>query len=946
MKAQVPGATGVQAVMDRTLPTALAAATALLIAAPGVAQAATERPALLPAVKRALTANATSCQTTTYRAPMSGFVSARLTGKGDWDLFLLDASKRRVASSQSFGGAEVTQAWVAAGQRLVARACRRDGAASRRATVSFVLADVTPPKAPAGKPMLVRVQAAQEKLHGLEEMGFDVTHNMRAGWADVMLTGTKQLEQLKKTGLKYTVRTNDMTRAFRAARQADRAFTARVGEGGSALPSGRTEYRTYEDFQADLKQLVADHPDMARPVVFGKSHQGRELSGVEITSDVNAADGKPVYFLMGNHHAREWPSGEAAMEFATMLVKDRSNPRIRSLLSKLRVVVLPLVNPDGYVVSRNAFSVADTLGQNPNLTLVEIVAPPGGVGAYRRKNCNAEIAPASFPCELAWGVDNNRNYGNLWGGPGSSSDVTSQSYHGPGPRSEPETQAVWNYARTHHVTTLMSLHTIAALVLRPPGLHDAGLAPDEERMKQVGDAMGKAAGYTSQYSWQLYDTAGTTEDDTYAATGGFGYTVEMGPPDGEFHMPYETGVVNEWTGNNDHAKGAGGLREALLIAAESAANPADHAVLKGSAPAGKVLRLKKAFDTKTSAYCEKSVELILNVGFQPPCLTGEKPALTLEDTQDTTTVVPASGRFEWHVGPSTRPFVGGGATVEETKDVEPPLAQIKGAPGAPASTVDHEITVPQLGAGDKLKITLTPTLPEDYDIEVHKDGKVVGSSGNIPGSAEEVLLADPAPGTYVVRVAYYAAVTGTYEITAKRVTTTRTTTTGTKEAYTLTCEEPDGTVLDQRRLVIDRGQVVTADLCGGGAGAGAGTTAGSRSGAADAKKVARRKVALTGSKARKGGVALVKVGCPRSAPANCTGVVRLSGVLKGKKATRLASKRFTTSPGRTASVHVKVSRPAQKVLRRKRRLPVRVDVTGTAGDTVLLANSRKLTLRR
>src|SRR5919199_1730828 len=84
--------------------------------------------------------------------------------------------------------------------------------------------------------------------------------------------------------------------------------------------------------------------------------------------------------------------------------------------------------------------------------------------------------------------------------------------------------AAWNYARTHQVTMLMTLHNVAALVLRPPGLHDGGLSPDEDRMKQIGDAMGSATGYTSQYSWQLYDTAGTTEDDTYAATGGYGYT--------------------------------------------------------------------------------------------------------------------------------------------------------------------------------------------------------------------------------------------------------------------------------------------------------------------------------------------------------------------------------------------------------------------------------------
>ena len=53
-------------------------------------------------------------------------------------------------------------------------------------------------------------------------------------------------------------------------------------------------------------------------------------------------------------------------------------------------------------------------------------------------------------------------------------------------------------------------------------------------MKALGDAMGAAAGlHLASTRWQLYDTAGTTEDDTYAATGGYGYTIEMGPPGGE-----------------------------------------------------------------------------------------------------------------------------------------------------------------------------------------------------------------------------------------------------------------------------------------------------------------------------------------------------------------------------------------------------------------------------
>ena len=60
--------------------------------------------------------------------------------------------------------------------------------------------------------------------------------------------------------------------------------------------------------------------------------------------------------------------------------------------------------------------------------------------------------------------------------------------------------------------------------------------------------MAAATGYDSLYGWELYDTTGTTEDWNYAAQGAFGYTIEIGPVDGEFHMPYETGFVKEWNG--------------------------------------------------------------------------------------------------------------------------------------------------------------------------------------------------------------------------------------------------------------------------------------------------------------------------------------------------------------------------------------------------------------
>jgi hypothetical protein len=626
---------------------------ALILAAPAGAATTT-----LPAVAKTLAASKRgACTATTYRAPLTGFLDVRLSGRGDWDLALRDAAGTTLAASHAFGGREVAQAWVRGGQRITARGCRRAGA-GRSARTTFRLSAITLPRVALGAAQLLRVYGSAKQLERLEAAGLDVTHEVGAGHADVIVADATQLARIVAAGLRYSVRIADLSKSYRSARAADRRYAARAGAAGSPLPTGRTTYRTYDDVQTELKSLVDANPGLVRKVVFGTSYQGREISGVEISKDVGADDGRPVFFLMALHHAREWPSMEAAMEFAQMLVAQQADTRIAGLLARERVVILPIVNPDGFVSSRGAFDPGDALaGQDPNVTLVESIAPPGGLFAYRRKNCDGELSPA-LPCELAWGVDPNRNYGAGWGGPGSSPDVTSQAYHGPAPRSEPEVRAVWNYVRTHEVTTLISLHNVAALVLRPPGLSGAGLSPDEARLKAIGDQMGTAAGYTSQYGYQLYDTAGTTEDDSYAATGGYGYTIEMGPPDGNFHMPYETGVVAEWTGDNAHAQNRGGLREALLIAAGAAADGADHAVLQGSAPAGRVLRLHKDFQTLTSPFCAKGLELVLNVGVPALCLTGQQPPLALNDELDARTTVPADGAYAWHIGQSTRPFVG------------------------------------------------------------------------------------------------------------------------------------------------------------------------------------------------------------------------------------------------------------------------------------------------
>ncbi len=133
---------------------------------------------------------------------------------------------------------------------------------------------------------------------------------------------------------------------------------------------------------------------------------------------------------------------------------------------------------------------------------------------------------------------------------------------------------------------------------------------------------------------------------------------------------------------------------------------------------------------------------------------------------------------------------------------------------APLASTDTEFVVDR--SASVMEVKLDWPTPDDFDLEVYRrnaDGSLtqVGSSGNLPGEKERVLLQDPALGTYVLRVVNYAAVSPTWTLTAALFDATTTSTSGLVEAWTLTCEQ-GGRVLQTVPIVIERGQQVKADL--------------------------------------------------------------------------------------------------------------------------------------
>jgi hypothetical protein len=639
---------------------------------------------------------------------------------------------------------------------------------------------------------LVRVsvptQGARDRLTNL---GLDLTEHGGHDYVEVVLHTPAEATELAAEGFTWTVTIQDLGLRELENNRINAAYAAAVNV--SPLPSGRDTYRTLADYDADLRALASGNPGLVKLFTLSRrSVEGREILGVEISENVSSTtDGKPGFLMMGLHHAREWPSGEHAIEFAIDLVKGyvAANARITGLLQKTRVLVVPVVNVDGFEQSRKWGDLVD-IREVDNGGTVTILGNPGN--AYKRKNCRAVDGQSTPPggCEITSpggygiGVDPNRNYGGLWGGPGASTVFADPTYRGPGPFSEPETQAVRELMSSRQVTTMITNHTFSNLVLRPPGIRAAGETVDEVAMKDLGARMAAQNGYRNIHGWQLYDTTGTTEDWSYNATGGYGYTFEIGPD--EFHPPFPK-AVDEYLGAGIYT--GKGNREAYLIALENAADARHHSVISGKAPAGAVLRLTKEFKTATS--------------------TGAP----IDDRLVSTLVVPSGGKFTWHVNPSTRPEVMEHRVRiladEPTREETTTKTAVVWTPG---DHVDIPFSMPETNVG-ALRVNLDWPTPDDIDLEVYyvnADGSLVevGGSGNFILEKEEALVELPEPGNYVLRAINFASVTTTFTTTAGLYGVVGEDVFGgyVVESYKLTCERPDGAVLQTAKVTVDRGR--------------------------------------------------------------------------------------------------------------------------------------------
>lgn len=277
-----------------------------------------------------------------------------------------------------------------------------------------------------------------------------------------------------------------------------------------ATPEG--VFRTYGGEGGILEELMdqaAAHSGIAQFRVLGETWQGQEIGAVRVTGDIakQKKDGKrPTTVYVAAQHAREWITPEMVRRLLDYYLSSYgTDPRVTKIIDSTELWFVPVANPDGY----------DFTFQDGNRLWRKNLRDNDGDG---------EITGVD-------GVDLNRNSVTRWGydNEGSSPNPASDTYRGPSPGSEPETQALDELFASVTPQFLINYHSAAELLLYGIGWQVATPSPDDVIYEAMAgdDATPAVPGYDPDLSAELYTTNGDLDTHMQEAYGTLGFTPEM-----------------------------------------------------------------------------------------------------------------------------------------------------------------------------------------------------------------------------------------------------------------------------------------------------------------------------------------------------------------------------------------------------------------------------------
>jgi hypothetical protein len=258
-------------------------------------------------------------------------------------------------------------------------------------------------------------------------------------------------------------------------------------------------------------RMAQQNPDVVKEEVIGHSVLGQAIMAYKVTQGARDETdaSRPVALYDSTQHAREWIATEIERRwFAYVLAhkkdKDGAAP-MKDILQSRELWFVPVVNVDGYDYT---FANAGTRLWRKNL---------------RDNNGDGQITNVD-------GVDPNRNWPVKWNYDleGASNQPTNETFHGSGPGSEPEVQALRTLEARIRPKFQIDYHSFAKLILYPEGWQVETPATDAPLLQALAGNSDHPAvpGFDPEPSAQLYTTNGDITSDALKSFDTQAYTVE------------------------------------------------------------------------------------------------------------------------------------------------------------------------------------------------------------------------------------------------------------------------------------------------------------------------------------------------------------------------------------------------------------------------------------